>query len=127
MTKEKLIEEIQKWEEDAGESFTDYFMHDSVADNSWAFWLLGKGFTERANIIIDQLLKKQICLDQSLLYDIHLADVCDLESAYPYGDYETKGWTEENYLKDVELWAEFLTATPYYLDKVTKFFEKYEE
>lgn len=40
-----LKDRIIAWEHDAGESFTDYFMHDNVADRSWAFWLLGKGYT----------------------------------------------------------------------------------
>lgn len=118
MTKEELIEKIQEWEHGAGESFTDYFMHDNVKDNSWAFWLLGKGYTERANVIIDLILKGEDCLDQSLLYEIHSATIED--------DYGTplSPWPRELYEKDVELWAEFLTATEFYKQKVVEFFKE---
>lgn len=119
MTKEDLSVKILNWEQTNGESFTDYFMHDNVKDNSWAFWLLGKGFSERANIIISELLKGQTCLDQGLLYQIHSATVEENED---YAD-EIDDDNGELFEKDAELWAEFLVSTPFYLEKVTKFFE----
>lgn len=51
-TIEAMAARIRKWEMRAGESFTDYYMHDKVKNVSWAFWLLGKGFNERANELI---------------------------------------------------------------------------
>lgn len=118
MTASELEEKINDWEADAGESFTDYFMHDNVKDNSWAFWLLGKGFTERANEIIDEILKGETCLDQGLLYDVH--------TNYD-DDFKEIGDWKENSDKNVKLWAEFLVSTPFYLDKITEFFKKEEE
>ena len=111
MNKEELIEKINNWVENAGESFTDYFMHDNVKDTSWAFWLLGKGYTEHANKIINEILAGETCIDQEILYEI-----------FPeYVGGETISWSRDNYDKNLVLWAEFLVATPYYLNKVTEF------
>lgn len=104
-----IYERIIKWEEDAGESFTDYFMHDNVRNQSWAFWLLGKGYTERANQIIDEIINGEECIDQELLYELY-----DINEG---PDYHTP------FLKNVALWAEFLSATPTYVERVNEFFE----
>lgn len=112
----ELFDKINAWVENAGESFTDYFMHDNVKDNSWAFWLLGKGYTEHANIIIVEILGGNNCIDQEVLYEV-----------FPeYLDDEGSVWSRENYEKNVMLWAEFLLSTPYYSDKVNKFLNKNE-
>ena len=118
----ELAKKIIDWENDAGESFTDYFMHDNVADRSWAFWLLGKGYTSRANEIIEEIVKQQnskvhICLDQELLYDIHDQDPWDEVS-------KTHNWNQENYDKNVMLWSEFLLATSLYTQRVQDFFKE---
>jgi hypothetical protein len=111
----ELASKISKWESEAGESFTDYFMHDNVADNSWAFWLLGKGFTEHANQIIDEILSGNTCIDQGTLYDV-------------YPEYNDKGeYNHGSWDKNASLWAEFLVSTPFYLDRVIKFFIKQDE
>lgn len=119
-----LKDRIIAWEHNAGESFTDYFMHDNVADRSWAFWLLGKGYTVRANEIIEEIVRQQeskayICLDQELLYDIHGEYTWDEES-------KTHNWSQENYDKNVMLWAEFLLATALYTNRVEEFFKEKE-
>lgn len=108
MTTQQLTETIKDWELDFGESFPDYFMHDNVNDQSWAFFLLGKGYVERANQIIDEILKGNKCIDQELLYEVYPMD----------------NWTEEQHSKNVSLWAEFLVSVPYYMEKVTKFLEE---
>ena len=120
LTVEKLSEIISKWERDAGESFKDYFMHDSVKDNSWAFWLLGKGYHERANAIIDLLIEGETCLDQSLLYEINYSVIND-----DYGDCGEKYIDELGYDKamnlydkDITLWSEFLLSNKYYEKKI---------
>ena len=119
-----LKDRIIAWEHNAGESFTDYFMHDNVADRSWAFWLLGKGYTVRANEIIEEIVRQQeskayICLDQELLYDIHGEYTWDEES-------KTHNWSQGNYDKNVMLWAEFLLATALYTNRVEEFFKEKE-
>ena len=110
-----MFQRIIAWERDAGESFTDYYMHDNVRDVSWAFWLLGKGFVERANEILNEVNDDKIlCLDQELLYDI-----------YPSYEGEDCSWNEVNYYKNVLLWAEFLVSTDIYLQRITEWFDNY--
>ncbi len=114
MEAKELCEKIREFETKAGESFTDYYMHDNVKDTSWAFWLLGRGFTEHANIIIDEILAGETCIDQDTLYDV-----------YPEYD-EIGDWVKGSYEKNAMLWAEFLVATPYYLNSVNEFLKKQE-
>lgn len=117
-----LKDRIIAWEHNAGESFTDYFMHDNVADRSWAFWLLGKGYTSRANEIIEEIVRQEsnkirLCLDQELLYDVHGQEPWDEEA-------KTYNWNQENYDKNVMLWSEFLLATALYTGRVEEFFKE---
>jgi hypothetical protein len=114
---EAMFQRIIEWEYEAGESFTDYYMHDNVRDVSWAFWLLGKGFVERANEILNEVNDdKVLCLDQELLYDI-----------YPSYEGEDCSWSEENYHKNVRLWAEFLVSTDIYFQRITEWFDNYPD
>lgn len=99
--KERFIKAIIQWESEMGESFTDYFMHDNVKNVSWAFWLLGKGHTEFALTIIKEIEAGETCIDQDTLYDV-------------FG---------EDWEKNVEIWAEFLSATNSYIDRTSKFFK----
>lgn len=117
-TIEELAQQIHDWEVEAGESFTDYFMHSSVRDVSWAFWLLGKGFSERANEILNEVEAGNTCLDQELLYEI-----------YPSSVYENgrDSWNKENYYKNVLLWSEFFLATEIYTKRVEEFFTNYPD
>lgn len=110
MTKEELFQKIREWEIDVAESFNDRFSHDNISDQSWAFWLLGKGYIEHANKIIDEILKGEKCIDQVLLYDVYTDDL---------------EW-EEALDNNTKLMAEFLTSTPYYTNKVTEFFNEEE-
>lgn len=110
MNKEQLIEKINEWSVDMGESFYDYFCHTSIKDNSWAFFLLGKGYKEQANRIIQLILEGDTCIDLEILYDV-----------YPEYDNEGK-WIEGNYEKNIDIMAEFLVSSDYYREKVTKWF-----
>jgi hypothetical protein len=112
----KLHEMIKSWEMDMGESFTDYFMHDHVNDKSWAFWLLGKGFKEHANHIIDEILAGETCIDQEVLYHIY--------PEYEEGD---GNWLEESCDKNSLIWSEFLTDTEFYLIKINEFLNEDED
>ncbi len=107
-TKEALASKISAWEMSAGESFTDYYMHDHVKDVSWAFWLLGKGFTERANELIDLIQAGNKCIDQELLYELYPSD----HEGEPTNGYEL----------NIELWAEFLVASDRYWKDITEWF-----
>jgi len=119
-TKE-LFDKIFNWEAEAGESFTDYFMHDHVIDGSWAFWLIGKGYHERGNKIVELLTAGQTCLDQALLYQVHSSKI---ENDYGV---DIEPFNIELYEKDVMLWAEFLTATPHYYNIIITWFKENEE
>ncbi len=123
MTTQELVKKIEDFENSIAESFTDYFMHDNVKDNSWAFWLLGKGYTERANIIIKLIIDGETCLDQALLYNIYSHYMNEGD------DYaiEIEPFNRDLYTKDIELWAEFLLATPLYTERVNKFLKNQEE
>lgn len=117
MNKEEIFENICKFEEEFGESFYDYFSHDNIKDNSWAFWLLGKGFTEKANEIINLILEGDTCISQDILYHVYM------EYNERNGEYSIK-----NADKNIMLQAEFLSSTPYYTKKVIDFFnEKFNE
>ncbi len=116
MTHLELFDKILEWEHKVGEYFPDYFMDGTVKDASWAFWLLGKGYIKHANLIIDEILKGEKCIDQELLYEV-----------YPTSEPETGNYIpeihDENYHKNIMLWSEFLTSTPYYLNLTLEFFE----
>lgn len=116
MNKEELVKRIQEWEGDHGESFTDYFMHDSVKALSWSFWLLGKGFTEHALNIIRGIENGKTYFDQEELFSIY--------PEYEYSEEGNSSWSEENYDKNVEIWAEFLVATDSYQERVNRFFKE---
>lgn len=118
-TKEELIEKISQWESNAGESFTDYFMHDNVNAQSWAFWLLGKGFNKQALNIIRGLEKGENYFDQEELFEIY--------PEYEYQDDKDPKWLNESYQKNKKVWAEFLTATESYQKRVSNFFKEQEE
>lgn len=106
-TKEEMIDLIKDWEYNAGESFTDYFMHDNVVWANWLFWLLGKGgHDEFAVKALEKLSSGEDYLDQEELFDMHNT---------------VENWNDENYDKNVELWAEFLTATPTYQKRLEEF------
>ncbi len=104
MTTQELVDKIREWEVDAGESFNDYFTHDNVYNISWAFWLIGKGFVEHGNAIVEEHNKEGNTthyVGQEELYEVH-------------PEHEDENWSEENYLKNVALVAEFLLATSIY-------------
>jgi len=121
MTKEELKDKILDWTYDAGEDFFDYFAHDRVSNTSWAFWLLGKGFHEKANEIIKSHLADKGYVDQEVLYQVYPEHI-KLDEPDEYG--ERSKFSEENWHKNIELMAEFLLATPHYTDKINEWFEE---
>ena len=113
-TVEQLAGAIISWEHDAGESFSDYFSHGTIKDVSWAFWLVGKGFSGHAEVIIAELNGGNKCLDQDLLYDIYPEQDDDL-------DYDL---ICKNHDKNIKIMAEFLLATSTYKSRITKFLKE---
>ena len=109
---EELAVKILEWEYKAGESFVDYFMDGKVLPVSWAFWLLGKGYSKHANTLIDLLTAKQRP-DQDIKFSVNV-------------DYESGSWDQEAYEKDVLLYAEFLTASDRYFKTISEWFAEPE-
>ncbi len=114
LTKNTLFNIICDWESNAGEDFMDYYMHDNIKNASWAFWLLGKGYIEHANIIVKLILDGERCIDQETLYYVYPID-------YKY----TNEINEENYNKNIMLWSEFLVSTDFYTDSFLEFIKEY--
>ena len=108
-----MVEAIRKWELDAGEGFTDYFL-DNWAFGSWAYWLLGKGHTEWANNLINKNERGE-SVDQDEKFEFF----------DPYCNEGESGWCEETYLKNVRVWAEFLTESDQYYRRVNEFIDDY--
>jgi hypothetical protein len=109
---EDAVTRIIDWEIEAGETFTDYFMHDTVDDGAWAYWLLAKGYVKHANNILMEILAGEKCIAQDILYEVYDEREGD------------NGYSEENIVKNIELMAEFLFADSKYLELLNKFLEK---
>lgn len=138
MTTEEIFNKILDWEIEAGESFTDYFMHDRVDDKDWAMFLIGKGYEERGKAILKavhehELVGEPCCLDQEFLYNIHeypkFEESLNWKGLPSYDVLydENQDWSRKKYEKDSALWAEFLSTHPVYLEKVKEFFKDSED
>lgn len=110
-TQNDLLKCVIDWEKEYGEDFFDYFCHDNIKESSWAFYLLGLGYSEHANKIIDEILKDEY-IDQELLFHVNSEEDCrselDLNNAHN---------------SNLRIMCEFLCATPYYFDIVKSFFK----
>lgn len=115
-TVDAMVVAIREWELEAGEGFTDYFL-DNWAVGSWAYWLLGKGHTEWANLIINMNEEKQY-VDQEVKFEWFDDYTYDEDGSNPV-------WHEELYLKNVRVWAEFLVESDQYFRRVNEFFDEY--
>lgn len=112
-----LANKMRAWELDAGESFTDYYMDGRVKPVSWVFWLLGKGFTEKANMLIDKIQAGERYIDQTEMFHINFNDEMDW----------WKEPTEDLYFADFMIWAEFLIASDRYWKDISEWFEEKEK
>lgn len=113
MNNQELFEKIVAWEFEAGESFIDHFMDDNVKPVSWAFWLLGKGYKEHANKLIN-MIQAQERPDQHELFEMH---------TYELGPDNFDG---DLYEKDLLICAEFLTDSERYLKAIEEWFKENE-
>lgn len=113
-----MVKAIRGFELKAGESFTDYFL-DNYKLGSWAYWLLGKGHTEWANFLINAN-ERGAYIDQEEKFEFF--------NCYPDANEESEGaWSEEEYLKNVRVWAEYLTESDQYYRRVNEFISEYFE
>lgn len=112
----ELAKQIRQWENRAGESFTDYYMDNYVKEVSWAFWLLafdGGRHRDRANYLIDKLTLRE-SLDQGEKF--HLFYYEDMSWGTTHDEWLA---TEQVYLQDFVLWAEFLAASDRYFNDIS--------
>ncbi len=114
---DKIFDQIIEWETKAGESFNDYFSHDSINDVSWAMWLLGKGYKEHATKIIVEINAGNRCIDQNVLYE--------LKPVSEYADDLTREEVNDNFTYNMKIMAEFLAATDTYRTKFNNFIKDY--
>jgi hypothetical protein len=118
-----FVEKIRNWEHEHGESFYDYFAHDRISNVSWAFWLIGKGYKEHGNAILEEHNKEGNTthyVGQEELYNIYPEYV----GRNQYGDPD---FSDENYEKNLAIMAEFLVDTPIYTKRVMDWFKQYDE
>lgn len=118
ITNEELVDLIRKWEMDAGESFTDYFldMYSYHDDDGWLLFLKEKGFTSLLAEIKDSCYtfkdgSVSLCTDQQLKFE-------------PFSSAQEE-WDEDVYRKDVALWAEFIRSSARVRGELETFFEEY--
>ena len=114
MNAQELKEKILEWESEIAESFVDYFAHDAVHPPSFAFWLIGKGYSEHGNYIISEYLASETHYVEQDMFEV-------------YPQYIGEDFSQENFEKNIELLAEFLSATPFYTEKTLQFFEENKE
>ena len=100
-TIETLAHHIRKWEMDAGESFTDYFLDAYSYDfeDGWLLFLANKGYVE---------LLQEIKDDRYELSDGSLLSCTDQQLKFEPNTSLMEKWDEDLYFKDVLLWAEFM-------------------
>lgn len=121
---------IKNFELEAGESFTDYFMDGEVFAGSWGFWLIGKGYTERGNAIINAYNKanKKHWSDQELCFAVNASPLrwdMDSKEFYPWQlDRDINLDLAIN--ADYKLWAEFLISSDRYYEPFLKYLENFE-
>ncbi len=114
MEKSEVLKKILEWEQDAGESFVDYFCHDTIKDSSWAFFLLGKGLKGHATVIINEILDDNECIGQDVLYEIKPE----------YSEDTPHVFNKENFEYNMSVVAEFIACTEYYVNQFVTFLKE---
>lgn len=110
---------IKTWEYSVGECFLDYFFEDTVFINSWAFWLIGKGYINRGNFLIESIVNEHINeLDGYSKFHPNLTRLVLWNKENEIHAIEKLEFHQDGYNDlynlDVELWVEFLLSTKVY-------------
>jgi len=73
MTKQEVVQKIEEWEFDNGESFNDYFSHDSIDATHWAEFLSKHGHDVVSKQILEECAsnKNGWCMDQQLMFELY--------------------------------------------------------
>ena len=88
---------LRDWEMDAGESFTDYFLHSQ--DNLFKFgqWLIKNGHPERGAEIVKHCEESRF--EDQDMFHVHY------DQEMSWGDWDA---ADAIYTKDFHLWAAFI-------------------
>jgi hypothetical protein len=121
LDKQKIFELINEWEQEAGESFTDYFSG-HVNASSFIMWALGRRYItpQQFNLWEDALTKRELeatCFNY-YLYS-HYGD------KVPFACVEEEDWTEEGQDKAYMIFAEFVSESKIYQKRLTEFLKDY--
>lgn len=106
MQKEKIFELICEYAKYSGEDFCEHFADDNINVESWAFFLLGKGYTTFAKGIID-VTKDYVYSKDKYIY------VGKRYEIYP--ERVSGEFIQANRDKNIMLMAEFISLVPHYL------------
>lgn len=112
MEKEKIFEAMVEYMDYAGEDFCEHFADDYINVESWAFFLLGKGYTDFAKAIIDVTKDYVYSRDQY----IYVGKRYEVYPERVLGDF-----IEDNQNKNIMLMAEFISLVPHYLTMFVNF------
>lgn len=119
---DKLVNQIRDWEMDAGESFTDYFFDRYSYGHEWNDFLDSKGFSH---------IVEEIKADRYVLPSGHVLSCTDQQLKFePYNSaWEAcgNGWSEDEYRRDVALWAEFILMDEELLEECEAFLNGEDE
>ena len=112
---------ILEWEHRTEMDFLEVFFEDIVFLNSWACWLLGKGFNQRANFLIESILgNRSKYLDDDSKFHVNLTELCHFTEEDEIHANHIVSFSEDEdvytklYEMDVRLWVEFLLSTKVY-------------
>lgn len=117
-----LVDKIRDWEMEAGEGFCDYFLDRYTYGNHWYDFLKLKGFDWVVQECEDSRYQYSdgtfsTCIDQRLKFETFSRTWEDAG-----GD-----WSEEEYRKDVTMWAEFILNNEHIKEECEKFLKEYWE
>lgn len=113
-SKEEMAEMIGEWEHKNGESFVDYFGHDSINHLIWSGWVIGKGYRTKGNAMVTSMWVQQQRAQRKSL------DMEEMFEIYP--TYIGQKYMEKNEIKNRMILAEFLIEVDIYREKVIAWF-----
>ena len=112
MEKQEIFKAICEYMDYAGEDFCEHFADDYINVECWAFFLLGKGYTDFAKGIIS-VTKDYVWSKDKYIYVGKRYEV--------YKERNSGTFIQENQDKNIMLMAEFISLVPHYLEIFKQF------
>lgn len=124
MTKEEIFKAIIDWEQEAGESFTDYFSS-GIDGKTFMTWCFGKGYISREqfNQWVEAWSKKKL---ESNCSNYFVYNEYGNKNA-PFAVVITEEYSDEAQEKAYKILAEFISGIDVYITRLNKFLSEYEE